>query len=93
MLYALRNIENGEIEKARLALRGHVSNKVLITDAFRLPRTSEREDQIIEDFYSEVVDYFNSQGGFNETMQVMENGERVSKPTPTMRILEEFSAK
>ncbi|WP_334050013.1 hypothetical protein [Alteromonas gracilis] len=35
MLYALRHIENGEIEKARLALRGHVSHKVLITDAFR----------------------------------------------------------
>ena len=93
MLYALRHIENGEVEKARLALRGHVSHKVLIIDAFKLPPTSERENQIIEDFYEEVVDYFNSQGGFNETIQVMENGEWVSKPTPTMRILEEFSAK
>ena len=93
MLYALRHIENGEIEKARLALRGHVSHKVLITDAFRLPPTSEREDQLIEDFYAEVIDYFNSQGGFNETIQVIENGKWVSKPAPTMRILEEFSAK
>ena len=93
MLYALRHIESGEIEKARLALRGHVSHKVLITDAFRLPPTSEREDQVIHDFYAEVADYFNSQGGFNETMQVMENGEWVSKTTPTMQILEEFLAK
>ena len=93
MLYALRNIENGEIEKARLALRGHVSTKVLITDAFRLPPTSEREDQLIKDFYMEVADYFNSQGGFNETMKIMENGEWVTKPTPTMEILKEFSTK
>lgn len=92
MLHALKNIEDGEIEKARMSLRSHVSTKVLIVDAFRLPPTSEREDQIIQDFYMEVADYFNSQGGFNETMKVMENGEWVSKPTRTMEILKDFSA-
>lgn len=67
--------------------------KVLLVDYFRLPPTSEREDQLIKDFYMEVADYFNSQGGFNETMKVMENGEWVTKPTPTMEILKGFSTK
>ncbi|AEA98338.1 hypothetical protein [Alteromonas mediterranea] len=93
MLYALKNIEDGEIEKARTSLRSHVSMKVLLVDSFRLPPTSEREDQLIKDFYMEVADYFNSQGGFNETMKVMENGEWVTKPTPTMEILKGFSTK
>ncbi|MEG3767387.1 hypothetical protein [Alteromonas sp. 14N.309.X.WAT.G.H12] len=93
MLQALKNIEEGNVEQARLFLRGQVSAKVLIVDSIKTPLTSDRDVELIENFYSDVIQYFDSQGGFNETMQVMENGVWVTKPTPTMEILKEFSEK
>lgn len=92
MLYALKSLEEGDIEQARQSLRGHISTKVLLADVASLPPTSAREKALVEDFYKEVIDYFDSQGGFNETMQVMENGQWVTKPSPAMRILEDYAA-
>jgi hypothetical protein len=85
-------LEEGETEKAKDFLRSQVTTKVLIVETVRLPPTSKRELELIENFYSEVIDYFDSQGGFNETWQVMENDVWVTKPTPSMSILEEFKS-
>ena len=93
MLQALRSIEEGNIDQAKLRLRGHVSTKVIIIDAVKIPPISQRDIELIEGFYREVIEYFNYQGGFNETMQVKENGFWVNKPTPAMQILEDFAAK
>jgi len=90
MLYALKYLEEGETEKAKNFLRSQVTTKVLIVETVRLPPTTIRELELIENFYFEVIDYFDSQGGFNETMRVMENEAWVTKPTPSMSILEEF---
>ena len=90
MLRALKFLENGETEKAKDFLRSQVTTKVFIVETVRLPPTSQRELELIESFYSEVIDYFDSQGGFNETWQVMENDAWVTKPTLSMIILEEF---
>ncbi|WMN60472.1 hypothetical protein NI389_03425 [Pseudoalteromonas xiamenensis] len=92
MLWALKYLEEGETEKAKGFLRSQVTTKVLIVETVRLPPTSKRELELIENFYSEVIDYFDSQGGFNESFQVMENGEWLTKPTPTMAILEKFKS-
>ena len=92
MLWALKLLEEGETEKAKDFLRSQVTTKVSIVDTVRLPPTSKRELELIESFYSEVIDYFDSQGGFNETWQVKENGVWVTKPTPSMSILEEFKS-
>jgi hypothetical protein len=75
MLWALKYLEQGETEKAKSFLRGQVSAKVFIIETARLPPTSERELALIDSFYFEVVDYFESQGGFNETFQVMNEEE------------------
>ena len=90
MLRALKFLENGETEKAKDFLRSQVTTKVFIVETVRLPPTSQRELELIESFYSEVINYFDSQGGFNETWQIMENDAWVTKPTPSMIILEEF---
>jgi len=92
MLWALKYLEEGETEKAKDFLRSQVSTKVLIVETVRLPPTSKRELELIDSFYLEVIDYFESQGGFNETFQVMENKKWVTKPTPSMTILEEFKS-
>lgn len=92
MLWALKYLEEGETEKAKDFLRTQVSTKVLIVETVRLPPTSKRELELIDSFYLEVIDYFESQGGFNETFQVMENKKWVTKPTPSMTILEEFKS-
>jgi hypothetical protein len=92
MLWALKFLEEGETEKAKNFLRSQVTTKVLFVETVRLPPTSKRELELIESFYSEVIDYFDSQGGFNETWQVMENEVWVTKPTPSMSILEEFKS-
>lgn len=90
MLWALKYLEAGEVDEAKSFLRAQVSTKVLIIDAVRLPTTSQREIELIESFYREVNAYFEPTGGFQETFQVMENGQWVTKPTPTTGILEEF---
>ena len=90
MLWALKMLDEGETEKAKSFLRSQVTTKVLIVDGARLPPTSERELKLIKDFYLEVINYFDSQGGLNETWQVKENDVWVTKPTPSMQILEEF---
>jgi hypothetical protein len=92
MLWALKFLEEGETEKAKNFLRSQVTTKVLFVETVRLPPTSKRELELIESFYSEVIDYFDSQGGFNETWQVMENEVWVTKPTPSTSILEEFKS-
>lgn len=92
MLWALKLLEEGETEKAKDFLRSQVTTKVSIVNTVRLPPTSKRELELIENFYSEVIDYFESQGGFNETWQVMENDVWVTKPTPSMIILEAFKS-
>ena len=90
MLLALKYLEKGETDKAKQFLSSQVTTKVTIVESARLPPTSQREIQLIENFYSEVINYFDSQGGFNETWKVMENDTWVTKPTPTMEILESF---
>ncbi|MCL1080291.1 hypothetical protein L2734_19410 [Parashewanella spongiae] len=92
MLWALKLLEEGETEKAKDFLRSQVTTKVFIVETVHLPPTSKRELELIESFYSEVIAYFDSQGGFNETFQVMENDVWVTKPTPSMSILEEFKS-
>jgi hypothetical protein len=92
MLWALRFLEEGETEKTKDFLRSQVTTKVFIVESVRLPLTSKRELDLIEDFYLEVINYFDSQGGFNETWQVMENEVWVTKPTSSMSILEEFKS-
>ncbi len=92
MLWALKFLENGETEKAKDFLRSQVTTKVLIVDGSRLPPTSQRELELIESFYLEVINYFDAKGGLNETWQVMENDVWVTKPTPSMKILEEFKS-
>lgn len=90
MLWALKYLENGETDKAKELLRGQVSAKVSIVGAVRLPPTSQREIELIESFYLEVIEYFESRGGYNETFKVKENGTWTIKPAHSMVILEEF---
>lgn len=90
MLRALKFIETGEIDKAKSFLRGQISSKVQLVDMVRLPTTSQRELALVDQFYVDVINYFDSQGGFNETFQVMENEQWVTKPTVAMTILESF---
>ncbi|WP_448556834.1 hypothetical protein [Thalassotalea montiporae] len=92
MLWALKHLEDDDVDKAKNFLRGQVSTKVLIVDSVRLPPTSKRELELIESFYLEVIEYFDAHGGLNETFQVMENDKWVNRPTAAMKILEEFKA-
>jgi hypothetical protein len=92
MLLALKLLDDGETEKAKDFLRSQVTTKVLLVDSVRLPPTNKRELELVESFYLEVINHFDSKGGFNETWQVMENDVWVTKPTPSMRILEEFKS-
>ena len=92
LLSALTLLEEGKTEEAKRSLRGHVSAKVNQVDMVRLLPTSQREVQVINDFYREVVHFNETYGGFYETTLVLEDGEWVSKPSQTTTILREFSA-
>ena len=90
MLRALTYVENKEYDRVRSYLRERVSTKILILDSIRLPPTSERDIELIDSFYLEVINYFDSQGGLDETIQVKEDEQWIPKPTPSMMILEAF---
>ena len=66
MLDALKSLQQAEVEQAKQPLPGHVSAKVMLFNAANTPAISTMQTQLINDFYKEVIDYYNLQGEFNE---------------------------
>ncbi len=91
-LYALKKLEEDKnIDSAIASLKNGLFAKVA-TVGFQLDMpTNARDKELIESFYTGVIDYLNKHGGLYQTYQVIEDGQTTEKQTAYSILLQEFA--
>ncbi|MCQ8877083.1 hypothetical protein NQT69_03395 [Pseudoalteromonas shioyasakiensis] len=93
-LYALKKLEDKkDVDGAISTLRNGLFAKVAIVGVQLELLTNNRDKELIESFYFEVIDYLNQHGGLYDTYQVIENDKSIEKQSGHSMFLQEFAEK